>query len=85
MGKLDNRFTVIDNRTGEKVEDFVFVLRPEQDEAALLALAHYAAEIKDKDEELGTELAMKVMEIGLTQLIGAIKEEQASREANSEK
>ena len=82
MGKLDNRFTVIDNRTGEKVEDFVFVLRPERDEIALIALAEYAAKMKDVDEPFAVELATKVMEIALSQFMIALRDE---NEANSKK
>ncbi len=51
---LYKKYTVIDNRTGEEVDEFTFTLKPEGDPLAYQALATYRdeADIEGGYEEL---------------------------------
>jgi hypothetical protein len=58
MDGLHKKFTVIDNRTGEEVDEFTFTLKPESDPMAYAALETYrdAADIEGGYEELVEDL-----------------------------
>lgn len=64
--ELYDKFTVIQNSTSTKLgEDgeFVFVLRPERDEAAFEAMWQYAQEVRYRSPNLADQICDKLEKI----------------------
>ena len=59
---LYEKYTVIDNATGDKVDRFTFTLIPESDDAAVTALRAYAE--ATSNEFLRTAITAKLDELG---------------------
>lgn len=66
LAGLLERFTVIDNETGEAISgrgELVVVLRPEHDRAALQALQLYTAVARRRSPRLASEMAARLRDI----------------------
>ena len=53
---LYGKYTIINNETGEPVQGFAFVLKPETDPHARWALAAYATSIRDENPKLARDI-----------------------------
>lgn len=54
--RLYDKFTVIDNRTGDRVQDQTFTLIPSRDPAARIAVQAYADTIEADNPDLAADL-----------------------------
>lgn len=64
--ELYDKYTVMSNRSREVItgtNEFIFVLRPEFDEAACLALFAYAGAVEERSPNLAKEVREKVQGI----------------------
>lgn len=63
--RLYDKFEVIRVKTGERiVDEFVFVLRPESDRSACVALLAYAEAVRHRSPHLAEQISERVKAIG---------------------
>jgi hypothetical protein len=62
-GGLYDKYTVTNNKTGEVVDGPTFVLRPDKDLNAALALMIYGAVVEDENQHLALGIAQALDEV----------------------